>query len=177
MAAPASPTQLNETISEVNVFAFTHNNTSPSGPLLFVCSILLLALGTAISITYTVAARRPAAGSNSWTGQTHERGQQGRRQGHPRGGLGIERPLGVDASKLIRLVCSTWPVTYPLSPTPGNETSRASRQQGADRGVMRPAGRPATTHLNGESSEAHLLRFVCWHVFVFRFVLLWLVVS
>ena len=56
-----------------------------------------------------------AAGSNSWTGQTHERGQQGRSQGAPTRRTeyrrqGKERPLGVDASKLIRLACSTWPV-------------------------------------------------------------------
>ena len=54
------------------------------------CLNLLLTPGTAMSITVTVAVRRPVAGSRSWTGQTHERGQQGRRQGHPRGGLGIE---------------------------------------------------------------------------------------
>ena len=54
------------------------------------CVIVVIAtLGTAPVPVFRVAARRPTAGSNSWTGQTHERGQQGRRQGHPRGGLSI----------------------------------------------------------------------------------------
>ena len=113
--------------------------------------LVCLTPGTAISITVTVAARRPAAGSNSWTGQTHERGQQGQRQGRPRGGLGIECKAENDPSAwtlqsythcliyVARDICS-------LSPTPGNETSRASRQPGADRGMMRPAGRPTAMH-------------------------------
>ena len=51
-----------------------------------VCLDLCLMPVTAISITV----RHPVVGSSSWTGQAHERGQQGRRQGHTRGGLGIE---------------------------------------------------------------------------------------
>ena len=62
-----------------------------------------------------VAVGRLAAGSSSGTGQTHERGQQVRRQGHPCGGLSVEGkaengPIGVGASKLIRLACCMWPV-------------------------------------------------------------------
>ena len=58
---------------------------------IFSCVCVVLAtLGTAPVLVCKVAARRPAAGSSSWIGQTHERGQRGRRQGHPRGGLSIE---------------------------------------------------------------------------------------
>ena len=109
-----------------------------------------------------VAARRPAAGSNCRSGQTHKRGKQGRRARAPTRRTeyrrqGRERPLGVDDSKLIRLDCSMWPVGCALSPTPGNKTPRASCQQGADRGVMRPAGGHAAAHSGWPSPTSALL--------------------
>ena len=76
--------------------------------------VVIATLGTAPVAVFEVAARRPAAGPNSWIGQTHERGQRRRRQGRPRGGLSIEGKAengpSVDASKLILLACSMWPV-------------------------------------------------------------------
>ena len=76
---------------------------------------------------FKVAVRRPAAGSNSWTRQTHECGQQGRRQGRPRGGQSIKgkaenNPSGWTLRSLYALLALCGPWGCSLSPTPGDES-------------------------------------------------------
>ena len=113
-----------------------------------------------------VAARPSAAGSNPGIGQTHACGKQGRNQGTPIWRIewqrhGSEQPFVVDDSKLVRRACSLWPCASCRIQTPGHNSSQASRQPYANRGVVRPARRQYATSVLWPS-PTHAVHCFAW---------------